>query len=108
MATHLAKLLLSREGELSDDDYSRIEAMIEDVRAAVAKHGYALGNYEHWGLPDEQYPISPCARCRKLTFRADSISDHEIIDQFRLVLIPGRISGSGLICAECEEYASAR
>src|SRR5688572_24289807 len=108
MATHLAKLLLSRAGELTDDDSSRIDAMIEEVRAAVAKHGYELGNYEHWGLPDEHYPISPCSRCKKLTFREDSIADREVIDQFRLVLIPGKMSESGLICAECEEYMRAR
>ena len=108
MATHLAKLFLSREGVLADDDSSRIEAMIEDVRAAVAKHGYALGNYEHWGLPEEHYPISPCFSCKKLTFREDSISDREIIDQFLLVLVPGRMKESGLVCAECEEYTHAR
>jgi hypothetical protein len=108
MATHLAKLLLSRVGQLSDDDSPRIEAMIEDVRTAVARHGYSLGNYEHWGLPDEHYPISQCSRCKKLTFREDSTPDREVIDQFRLLLIPGRMSENQLICAECEEYARAR
>jgi hypothetical protein len=108
MATHLAKLLLSRGGDLSEDDSAKIESMIEDVRAVAAKHGYSLGDYEHWGLPSEHYEIGPCSRCKSLTFDEGSAPDREIIDQFRLILRPGRKSGTMLFCTECQERLSAR
>jgi hypothetical protein len=108
MATHLAKLLLSRTGELSNDDSAKIESMIEDVRAVAAKHGYSLGDYEHWGLPSEHYEIGPCSRCKLLTFDEATVPDRDIIDQFRLILRPGHKSGSMLHCAECQERLSAR
>ena len=108
MATHLAKLLLSRGGKLSDDDSAKIEAMIDDVRAAAARHGYALGDYEHWGLPSEHYDIRPCSRCTSLTFDEASAPEREVIDQFRLILRPGHKSGTALLCTECQERIGAR
>ena len=108
MATHLAKLLMSREGDLSDEDSARIESMIEDVRAVAAKHGYCLGDYEHWGLPSDRYTIGPCSRCKCLTFDEASMPEREVIDQFRLILRPGRNSGAALLCTECKERLSVR
>ena len=108
MATHLAKLLLSREGCLTDDDSAKIESMIEDVRSAAAKHGYSLGDYEHWGLPSEHYDIRSCSRCTSLTFDEASVPEREVIDQFRLILRPGHKSGTVLLCIECQERLSER
>ncbi len=90
---------------LSDAEF---EALLSDVAETFDKHGIEVSEWLTFGLPDEHYPIQPCARCRYLTLDVASYpeqfgEEHDFPELDRIVH-RGREDKGVLLCEECLNY----
>jgi len=102
--THVIQLILYSQVHGIDHDVDDLSNFIEDVRKLANRHNINLEEYETIGLPNSEYKIRPCDRCRELTIDHEDLSKEllETIPRFLERIRKGKISEHSAICQTCE------